>query len=95
MQGVRKPAVVDLFCGAGGLSYGMLLSGIEIAAGIDADPACRHPYSENVRSAFHEQGHSDRSARIYRLLVPGELCPRIGRMRTLPTLLTIHEQANR
>ena len=53
MQGSKKPAAVDLFCGAGGLSYGMKRSGIEIVAGVDADPACEHPFSWNVRSKFH------------------------------------------
>lgn len=46
--------VVDLFCGAGGLSYGMKQAGMDIAAGIDIDPACRHPFKTNVGSAFHE-----------------------------------------
>lgn len=48
------PAAVDLFCGAGGLSYGMQQAGIHICAGIDIDPACRHPFETNVKAAFHE-----------------------------------------
>ena len=48
------PAVVDLFCGAGGLSYGMKKAGIRIAAGIDADPWCKHPFEHNVSADFHE-----------------------------------------
>lgn len=43
---------VDLFCGAAGLSYGLQQSGIEIAAGVDLDPACRYPFTTNVRSPF-------------------------------------------
>ena len=46
---------VDLFCGAGGLSYGMQQAGIAIAAGIDIDPACRHPFSANVQGSFHQK----------------------------------------
>ena len=49
-----SPLAVDLFCGAGGLSYGMQRSGIGIVAGLDADPACRHPFSTNVKAKFHE-----------------------------------------
>lgn len=30
-------AAVDLFCGIGGLSHGLRLSGIDLVAGIDAD----------------------------------------------------------
>lgn len=47
-------AVVDLFCGAGGLSYGLKLAGLEVVAGIDIDPACKHPFESNVGSKFHE-----------------------------------------
>ena len=45
---------VDLFCGAGGLSYGLQRAGIAIAGGIDIDPACRYPFEANVKAPFHE-----------------------------------------
>src|SRR5712691_11845240 len=32
--------VVDLFCGAGGLTHGFRKEGFEVAAGIDADESC-------------------------------------------------------
>lgn len=47
------PAAVDLFCGAGGLSYGMQQAGIAISGGIDIDPACKYPFETNVKSKFH------------------------------------------
>ena len=50
-----SPSAVDLFSGAGGLSYGMQQAGITIAAGIDIDPACRHPFEANVKAPFYEQ----------------------------------------
>lgn len=43
---------VDLFCGAGGLSYGLQQSGVTVAAGIDVDPACEYPFESNVESPF-------------------------------------------
>jgi|SRR5579862_1949361 len=46
---------VDLFCGAAGLSLGLKNSGIEIAAGIDLDPACRYPFAENIGAPFIEE----------------------------------------
>lgn len=49
------PVAVDLFSGAGGLSFGLKQAGVEVAAGIDLDPHCRHPFEHNVRSDFHEQ----------------------------------------
>ena len=51
---VLKPSAIDLFCGAGGLSYGMQRAGVEILAGIDLDPACRYPFETNVKAEFHE-----------------------------------------
>ncbi len=38
---------VDLFCGAGGLTRGLLDAGIPVAAGYDVDEACRFPYKHN------------------------------------------------
>jgi DNA (cytosine-5)-methyltransferase 1 len=43
---------VDLFCGAGGLTYGLQQAGIRVAAGIDLDPACEFPFSHNNSSTF-------------------------------------------
>lgn len=65
MSGVRssdrssQPAAVDLFCGAGGLSYGMQKAGITICGGIDIDVACKHPFEENVKAEFYEYDISD------------------------------------
>lgn len=45
-------SVVDLFCGAGGLSYGFRTAGFDVAAGIDIDEDCRFPYEYNVKAPF-------------------------------------------
>lgn len=45
-------SVVDLFCGAGGLSYGFKREAFKVAAGIDIDEACRFPYEKNNGSPF-------------------------------------------
>lgn len=42
---------VDLFCGAGGLTRGLLDAGIPVAAGYDVDEACRFPYEHNNSNA--------------------------------------------
>lgn len=47
-----KINAVDLFCGAGGLSYGLQQGGINVVAGIDLDPACKFPYSANNNAKF-------------------------------------------
>lgn len=43
---------IDLFCGAGGLSYGMKQAGINVKAGIDLDSVCEFPYEENIKAKF-------------------------------------------
>lgn len=45
-------AAVDLFCGAGGLTRGLEDAGIEVALGVDLDPACEYPYEANNKAKF-------------------------------------------
>lgn len=47
---------VDLFCGAGGLTHGLISAGVRVAAGVDFDEACRYPYTAN-----HEGVHFHRA----------------------------------
>lgn len=48
----KKISAVDLFCGVGGLTYGLEKSGINVNLGIDIDPACAYPYSANNKARF-------------------------------------------
>ena len=44
---------IDLFCGVGGLTYGLRMAGIDVVAGIDNDLDCQYAYeTNNTRSAF-------------------------------------------
>lgn len=43
---------VDLFCGVGGLTYGLQRAGISVVAGIDIDDSCEYAYSHNNNSQF-------------------------------------------
>ena len=36
---------VDLFCGVGGLTYGLQKAGIPVVAGIDIDDSCEYAYT--------------------------------------------------
>lgn len=54
MKKAIKIEVVDLFCGAGGLSYGLRQAGINVLAGIDFDPACKYPFETNNGANFIE-----------------------------------------
>lgn len=39
--------VVDLFCGVGGLTCGLIQAGLEVIAGFDIDPTCQYTYEHN------------------------------------------------
>ena len=45
--------VVDLFCGIGGLSYGMKMAGLKILAGFDLDKTCQFAYETNNEAVFN------------------------------------------
>ena len=47
-----KASVVDLFCGAGGLSHGFFKERFPIAAGIDIDEDCRYAFETNNAAPF-------------------------------------------
>lgn len=48
----RKIYAVDIFCGAGGLTHGLIKSGVDVRLGVDIDPACKYPYTANNSSTF-------------------------------------------
>lgn len=51
---------VDLFCGAGGLTAGLIQSGITVKAGYDIESACGYPYEVNNQGAsFFERDIND------------------------------------
>ncbi|KAA0115092.1 DNA cytosine methyltransferase [Mycolicibacterium sp. P9-22] len=50
-QGIQA---VDLFCGVGGLTHGLVKAGIGVRAGFDLDPACLYPYEANNPGKFVE-----------------------------------------
>lgn len=45
-------ACIDLFCGAGGLTQGLIQEGVDVVAGIDVDAACKHPFEANNSAKF-------------------------------------------
>lgn len=49
---MQEVTAVDLFCGAGGLSYGLQKAGIAVVAGVDVDPACEYPFEANIDAPF-------------------------------------------
>ena len=46
--------VIDLFCGIGGLSYGLKQEGFNIIAGFDIDKTCEFAYTHNNNAQFFD-----------------------------------------
>lgn len=44
--------VVDLFCGVGGLTYGLEKAGLIVTAGYDLDATCEYAYNHNNNARF-------------------------------------------
>ena len=50
---IRRPgSIVDLFCGAGGLTHGLRQSGFDVVAGFDIDEDCRYAFEYNNKAPF-------------------------------------------
>jgi DNA (cytosine-5)-methyltransferase 1 len=45
-------AVIDFFCGIGGLSHGLHLAGLHTVLGVDTDASCRYAYEANNYAEF-------------------------------------------
>ena len=63
-------AAVDLFCGIGGLTYGIQKSGIDVIAGIDIDSTCKYAYETNNSSEFINKGVEELSVAEIEQLYP-------------------------
>jgi DNA (cytosine-5)-methyltransferase 1 len=61
-QGAPEISAIDLFCGVGGLTHGLLRSGVTVHTGIDIDPECKYPYESNNGAAFLQRDIADLSA---------------------------------
>ena len=46
-------AVIDLFCGIGGLSHGFVLEDFNVVSGYDNDESCRYAFEKNNDAKFH------------------------------------------
>lgn len=71
------PAIsaVDLFCGAGGLTHGLLKAKVNVIAGFDIEESCRFPYEINNPGAkfFNRDVATLKSSEVNRLFPPGHL----------------------
>ncbi|WP_296110359.1 DNA (cytosine-5-)-methyltransferase [uncultured Alistipes sp.] len=62
------PEVVDLFCGIGGLSYGLKSQGFVIKGGFDLDATCKYAFEHNIGAPFFHKNIKDVSGDEIRAL---------------------------
>ena len=72
-SGTGAPTIraIDLFCGVGGLTHGLVQAGIDVVAGIDLDPSCKYPYEANNKAKFIEADVNDVKASEISELIAG------------------------
>lgn len=61
---------VDLFCGIGGLTYGLNKSGIKVVAGVDVDEKCKFAFEENNDALFINKSIKEVSSQEIQKLYP-------------------------
>lgn len=66
----RSISAVDLFCGAGGLTRGLIDEKINVVAGIDIDTACEYPYETNNGAKFFKKDVGKLSGKNLSMLYP-------------------------
>ena len=63
-------AVVDLFCGIGGLTHGLQCAGLNVVAGVDIEKSCRFAYEHNNTAVFINEDVSALSSDVVRAFFP-------------------------
>jgi len=63
---------VDLFCGIGGLTYGLNKSGIKVIAGVDVDERCKFAFEKNNGALFINKSIKDISSKEILKLYPAQ-----------------------
>lgn len=68
---INRPAVVDIFCGIGGLTHGFHCEEFDVIAGFDSDETCRFAYESNNGDAqFYAKRVEDVTSEEITLLWP-------------------------
>lgn len=65
-------AVIDLFCGVGGLTKGLELAGLNVVAGIDYEINCKYAYEENNSAEFINKDITELTPKELLLLYPND-----------------------
>jgi len=67
---MHEAAVVDIFCGIGGLTHGFVKEGFGVVAGIDTDATCKYAFEANNGARFIEKDVADLTAEEVLALYP-------------------------
>jgi DNA (cytosine-5)-methyltransferase 1 len=43
---------IDLFCGAGGVTHGFRMAGVQMALGVDSNPSMKSTFEKNNKTPF-------------------------------------------
>jgi len=65
-----KLKAIDLFCGIGGMTHGLIESGIDVIAGFDIDESCKFAFEYNNNSKFYNIDISELSGEFLLKLYP-------------------------
>ena len=64
--------IIDLFCGVGGLTRGLIDAGLNVIAGFDIDPTCQYTYEHNNDVDYHIKNIREvRAVDLENLYTPG------------------------
>lgn len=70
---MKKIKAIDFFCGCGGMTYGLRLSGIDVFVGMDIDKSCKESYEYNNQSKFIHQDISQTTAKEIKQLFKNQI----------------------
>ena len=68
---------IDLFCGIGGMTHGLIKAGIKVIAGIDTDITCKYAYERNNKTKFINRDIRDITGAELTEMYPQKECYRI------------------
>lgn len=103
---VDRPAAVDLFCGCGGLTLGLVKAGFKVVAAVEVDPLAVKAYKNNHKGVdvWEEDIQTIPSDRVVERLSlePGELdvlagcppCQGFSKLRTLNGSVSVDDPRN-
>lgn len=69
---IMPNAAIDLFCGIGGLTKGLILAGVNVIAGVDNDFSCQFAYEANNDAKFYNKDIQSVDAEELNSLYPGD-----------------------